>query len=131
MAAARTRAGEALAEMKQVLVTQPENAQLWSDMALAHALLGEKDEALQCVQKSSDLLPESRDAVLAPSNSQNCAYALMWAGEKDRALAEFARLLHVPYGTNIYALRLSCRPMQDDPKFKEMVGNIQNNAPLL
>jgi hypothetical protein len=55
----------------------------------------------------------------------------MWAGEKERALAEFSRLLHVPYGVNIYFLRHSCLPLQDDPRFKEMIGNLQNNAPIL
>ena len=52
-------------------------------------------------------------------------------GDFDRALAEFSRLLHVPFGVNIYALRHSCRPLQDDPRFKEMIGNLQNNAPIL
>jgi TolB-like protein/Flp pilus assembly protein TadD len=131
MAAARTRAGEALASMRQVLVSQPRNAQLWGDIAMVQAILGKKDEALASMQKASDLLPESRDAVIGPGISENGAYTLMWAGEKDRALAEFSRLLHVPFGVNIYALRHSCRPLQDDPRFKEMIGNLQNNAPIL
>jgi TolB-like protein/Flp pilus assembly protein TadD len=131
MAAARARAAEALASMKEVLASQPGNAQLWSDIALTQAILGKKDEALASMQKATDLLPESRDAVVGPGISQNGAYTLMWAGEKDRALAEFARLLHVPFGVNIYALRYSCRPLQDDPRFKEMIGNPQNNAPIL
>jgi hypothetical protein len=98
---------------------------------MVQAILGKKDEALASMQKASDLLPESRDAVIGPGISENGAYTLMWAGEKDRALAEFSRLLHVPFGVNIYALRHSCRPLQDDPRFKEMIGNLQNNAPIL
>jgi TolB-like protein/Flp pilus assembly protein TadD len=131
MAAARARAAEALATMKQVLVTQPDNAQLWSDMGMDQAILGDKEEALASIRKATELLPESRDAVLGPGISQNCAYALMWAGEKERALAEFSRLLHVPFGVNIYFLRHSCGPLKDDPRFKEMIGNLQNNAPIL
>jgi tetratricopeptide (TPR) repeat protein len=131
MAAARARAAEALATMKQVLVTQPANAQLWSDMGMDQAILGDKEEALASIRKATELLPESRDAVLGPAISQNCAYALMWAGEKERALAEFSRLLHVPYGVNIYFLRHSCGPLKDDPRFKDMIGNLQNNAPIL
>ncbi len=131
MGAARARAAEALATMKQVLVSQPDNAQLWSDIGMDQAILGDKEEALASIRKATELLPESRDAVLGPSISQNCAYALMWAGEKERAIAEFSRLLHVPYGVNIYFLRHSCAPLRDDPRFKEMVGNLQNNAPIL
>jgi TolB-like protein/Flp pilus assembly protein TadD len=131
MGAARARAAEALATMKQVLVSQPDNAQLWSDMGMDQAILGDKEEALASIRKATEILPESRDAVLGPAISQNCAYALMWAGEKERALAEFSRLLRVPYGVNIYFLRHSCVPLQDDPRFKAMVGDLQNNAPIL
>jgi TolB-like protein/cytochrome c-type biogenesis protein CcmH/NrfG len=131
MAAARSRAAESMAEMKDALALQPGNADLWAGLSLGHALLGERDEALRCAQKSGELLPESRDAVLGPQNSMTCAFAFMWAGEKARALAELERLLHVPYGANIYAMRVAWRPMHDDPRFKALVGDPKNNAPLL
>jgi hypothetical protein len=50
---------------------------------------------------------------------------------KDRALAEIERLLHVPWGMNIYVARASFRPLHDEPRFEELVPDPKNNEPLL
>jgi TolB-like protein/cytochrome c-type biogenesis protein CcmH/NrfG len=130
MATARARAKESLLEMTKVLASQPENSVLWANLALAHALLGEKQEALDAARKSAELLPESRDAIMAPANSVTCAVALSWLGETDRALAELQRLFGVPFGPNVYVSRHSVGPVGDDPRFKRMVADPANNAPL-
>jgi TolB-like protein/Flp pilus assembly protein TadD len=131
MAAARARAAEAEAQMRDALAGQPNNADLLADLALAQGILGERENALASVQKSAELLPESRDAVNAPTDAVTCALALAWAGEKERALAEVQRLLRVPFGANVHVVRASFRPLQDDPRFKAMVSDPANNAPLL
>jgi|CZKI01.1.fsa_nt_gi TolB-like protein/Tfp pilus assembly protein PilF len=131
MEMARTLATEAIGLMKAELVRQPESSQLWASLSLAHALLGDKDEALRCAQKSSEILPESRDAIVGPSNSATCAVALAWMGEKDRALAEIERLLRVPWGLNVYATRVSFRPLRDEPRFKALAADTTVNGPLL
>jgi len=132
--AARARAMEAVAAMKEETVRQPLNAQLWATLSLGHALLGEHDEALRCGEKSRELLPESRDALLGVSNSALCASALAYAGEKDRALAEFERLLHVPFGVNAMLDRGiftgSWKPLRDDPRFQALINDPKNNAPI-
>ena len=57
----------------------------------------------------------------APAISALAASALAYAGEKERALAEFARLLRVPFGTNPILDRGiwtgSWKPLRDDPRF--------------
>ena len=131
MAAARARAAEAIEHMKGVMAEQPDNSVLWASLCLAHALEGDKDEALRCAQKSAELMPESRDAIVGPGNSAACALALAWIGEKDRALAEIERLLHVPWGLNVYSIRGAFRPLQDDPRFKALVSDLRNNDPIL
>jgi len=135
LAAARARAGKALAAMKAELERQPANATLWSALGVAHALLGEKDEALRCGQKAVDLLPESRDALDGPGTALVMASILARVGEKDRALAEFARLLRVPFGANVYAARgvfgfVSFRPLKGDLRFEALLNDPKNNAPL-
>ncbi len=131
MASARSRSAEAVAQMKEAMIRQPNNAELWANLALAQAILGEKEDSLRSAQKSAELLPESRDAINAPQNSVTCALALAWAGEKERSLAELKRLFRVPFGANVNFVRVSFRPLQDDPRFKEMVSDPANNAPLL
>ena len=130
MAAARARAAEAMTLMKTLLVQQPENADLWSDIALAYAFLGEKEAAISAAQKSVTLLADTRDAVAGPANAFGCATALCWVGETDKALAELKRLMQVPYGASIYPTRLGWRPLRDDPRFRELVLDPRNNDPL-
>lgn len=130
MAAARARASGALAAMKDETVRQPQNGLLWACMCLAHGILGEGDEALLCAQKSAEFLPESRDAIQGPQNSLTCLLGLAWTGEKDRTIAEFERLLHVPFGANIYFGRAGFRPLRDDPRFQKLVNDPRNNDPI-
>ncbi len=130
METARSRATEALSLMKAQLAQQPENSSLWASLSLAYGLLGDRDETLRAARKSVELMPESRDAIVGPGNADTCALAFAWAGDKERALAEFERLLHVPWGMNIYAGRVSWRPLRDDPRFKALIGDPKNNEPI-
>jgi len=131
MAAARAGATDAMGLMKAELERQPDSPILWAQLGLAHGLLGERDETLRCVQKSGELMPESRDALLGPANSATCALALAWAGERDRAVAEAGRLLRVPFGLNFYSTRVGFRPLRDDPRFKALMADPKANDPLL
>ena len=132
--ACRARATEALTAMNALLVEQPLNHQLWAALSLAHGMLGAHDEAIRCGAKARELLPESKDAMSGAAISGLVASALAYAGEKDRALAEFERLLHVPFGTNALLDRGiwigSWKPLRDDPRFQKLINDPKNNLPL-
>jgi TolB-like protein/Flp pilus assembly protein TadD len=130
MDAARKRASEALVLLKAAEAQQPENADLWSGISLAYALLGEKEEAISAGQKAMELLPTSRDAVQGPSIETGYALTLAWVGETDQALAIFQRLLGVPYGANVYLGRTFGRPLHGDPRYEAMLNDPKNNAPI-
>ncbi len=66
---------------------------------------------------------------MGPSNSVTCDLALAWLGEKDRAIAEFGRLLNVPFRTNIYNGRAAFLPLRGDPRFQRLVSDPKNNEP--
>lgn len=130
MEAARVRASDALALMKAASVGEPDASQLWADTSLACALLGQKEEALDAARKSAEILPESRDAVVGPANALTCAIAFAWIGEKDRSMDELERLLKVPFGANIFTSRNSFRPLREEARFKKLLDDPSNNAPL-
>jgi hypothetical protein len=78
-------------------------------------------------------LPESIDAVDGPAVSETRAKILAWAGDRDQAISEVARLLHTPYGANIYVERVDPGwiPIRDDPRFQSLVADPKNNEPIL
>jgi tetratricopeptide (TPR) repeat protein len=107
-------------------------ADLWMGISGAYTLLGEQAQALRAGQKAMELVPELADAVAGPIYSLNLASSLAYFGEKDRALAELARLLRTPYGENIYVAKYSPAwfPLHGDPRFEALVNAPVNNAPL-
>jgi len=115
-----------------VELAQKPSATAWMQLASARALVGDKAEALRCAQTARDMIPESKDAVAGAPLAVSHAQVLAWTGEKDRALAEFARLLRTPFGVNLYAARLdpSWNPLRDDPRFQALLNDPKNNAPL-
>ena len=139
LTAARARLTTAMAVMNEKKEKEPLNSWLFAWLGQAHALLGEKAEALACAQRSLDILPESRDAIYGVENAVIAASTYAWVGEKERALAEFARLLKTPHGTNSFTAarglndsdtQVSFKPLWDDPRFQALVADPKNNAPL-
>jgi len=134
--AAWAKIDSAMPVMTAELASQPSNASLWESLAEAHAIKGEKDEAIRCCEKAMELIPESRDAVEGPIISLVRASILAQVGDKDRALAEFARLIRVPYaGAYVHVARngiwfgTSFRALRGDPRFEALLNDPANNAP--
>jgi hypothetical protein len=60
-------------------------------------------------------------------------FVLAWTGEKDRAIAEYARLLQVPGSDlNVHVMRRhpAYAPLRGDPRFEALLNDPKNNAPL-
>jgi len=131
--AARSRAAKLVPQFKALLEQQPDNSSLWGNLALLHAILGEKDDGLRCARRAVELVPESADAVIGPGNRAGLAQVLAWTGDQDGALKELARLLQTPYGVNVHSARLDIGwlPLRGDPRFVALLNDPKNNAPLL
>ncbi len=139
VAAAQAKVRTVLGEMTAQAVSQPTSSWLQAWLGQAYALLGEREKALECSQRSVDLMSVSHDAVFGPTNASLAASVWARFGEKDRALAEFARLLQTPssenvhaahFGVSEYPTEVSWKPLVDDPQFQALLADPKNNAPL-
>jgi tetratricopeptide (TPR) repeat protein len=131
-------AKKTLEPIKQALLlqreTEPKNPRVWCTLGLIEVLTGDKQEAIRCALQATRLQPESSDAYRGPAFSVCLALVYTWAGEKENAINEFARLLGTPIEQplNVHEMRQSLwfRPLQGDPRFQALVNDPKNNAPL-
>ena len=122
-----------LAVVRKRLVNEPGHGRLWSELGEIEALLGHRDEALRCARKAVELEPESLDAYTGPRYSAALAFVYAWTGDKDRAIAEYARLLRVPWSRlNVHEMKRhpAYSPLRGDPRFEALLNDPKNNAPL-
>lgn len=133
VAGARAQLANLPSELRARMEREPGNSRLPMFLALTEALLGHSAEAVRLARKAVEMLPESRDAVDGSSLAYWAAAVEAWAGNKDRALSELARLLRVPSGFNSVALlRVDplFAPLRGDPRFEALLSDPKNNAPL-
>ena len=120
-------------DWRKETITDPGVFGPWMDLGKAEAILGNNDEALRCARKAVELLPESLDPLIGPERRTNLACVLAWTGDKKGAVAEYARLLSIPWSyQNIHRMRLSPEyfPLRGDPEFEALLNDSKNNAPL-
>jgi tetratricopeptide (TPR) repeat protein len=132
VAAARARLGNFPSELRARLQTEPANAGLWADLALMEACLGHHDEALACGRKAVGLRSESLDAVDSHRHAHWNADVRLIAGERDAAIADYARLLRLPGATNVHEFKIIpwYASLRSDPRWIAMLNDPKNNAPL-
>lgn len=130
---ARARLAGFAAELQARLEREPMNARLLSSFGQIEAVMGHSEAALAHVRKAMELEPESIDAFSGPMHRKRLAFVYAWTGDKERAIAEYARLLKTPYGRiNVYQMRKNPAyfPLQGDPRFEALLNDPKNNAPL-
>jgi eukaryotic-like serine/threonine-protein kinase len=129
-ASAQAEAEEARNTLESLKKDQPDNAFVAAALAVAYAVLDEKDSALDEAHRASMLVPSSKDRLSGPGFEENLALVEMILGENNRAIATLTRLLQTPYGGWLYSptpiapalLRLD--PLWDalrgDPAFQKL-----------
>jgi serine/threonine protein kinase/Tfp pilus assembly protein PilF len=129
-ALARADAEQARDMLESLKKDQPENAFVAAALAVAYAILEEKDSALNEAQRAITLVPSNKDRLSGPGFEENLALVEMIIGENSRAISTLTRLLQTPYGGWLYSpppitpalLRLD--PLWDvlraDPAFQKL-----------
>jgi tetratricopeptide (TPR) repeat protein len=118
-------------ELRAQVETQAENRFWRVDLAVMEALLGNKEAALRHIRRAVELGPKSSD--LDTTVNLNLAFVLAWTGDKDAAIAEYARLLRHPAAfLNVHEMQRDPRyqPLRGDPRFEALLKDPKNHQPL-
>jgi TolB-like protein/Tfp pilus assembly protein PilF len=135
MTGAKITAEQARDTLAPLCKKQPDNSNFGEWLALAYALLGEKELAIKEAERATMLLPIAKDAVDGPGTEENLALVQTIFGENSSAIATLGRLLQRPFQSQLYgpmpltAAYLSLDPLWDslrgDPAFQQLCDGKQ------
>ena len=125
--AAGTAFASALTEAEREFAINPDYGPSLCVLAVIHAALGRKEEAMREGRRAGELLPVSKDAVNGKIILEYLALIYAWSGEKDLATNQLAVALQSPGGDLSYGL-LRLHPNWDslrgDPRFEQIVASL-------
>jgi TolB-like protein/predicted Zn-dependent protease len=127
---AKRAAEQARYTLEPLCKRQPDNSNFAEWLALAYALLGDKDSALKEAERAIILLPSAKDGVDGPGTEENLALVQTMFGQNSSAIATLRRLVQTPFQSQLYGpmpltrafLRLDplWDPLRNDPAFQEL-----------
>jgi TolB-like protein/Flp pilus assembly protein TadD len=119
---ARAAFEQAKRAVRDDLVQSPNDAKTLAMLALIHAAVGEKNEALGAATRAGELLPIAKDSFDGPILATTLAAVSAKLGEKDLAIRQLESLVGVPNGPTPGTLRVEPEwdSLRDDPRFKKL-----------
>ena len=105
------------------LVQSPDDAKTVAMLALIHAAVGEKNEALGAATRAGELLPIAKDSFDGPILATTLAAVSAKLGEKDSAIQQLESLVGIPNGPTPGTLRVEPEwdSLRDEPRFKKLI----------
>ena len=94
-------------------------------MAVALAIRGERDRAVQLAERAAHEFSIERDAIDAVAQRPYLAMTYTFAGRRPDAIATLRGLLAVPSAVTPQLLRLAptYRSLRGEPEFQQLVAN--------
>lgn len=129
---ARKAYGEALALLEEARRRQPDDFRIQMALALAHAGLEHREEALRLGDRAVELYPISKDAWAGPIVARNHVILLARAGEYAAALEQVRTLLSFPNpGASPALFRIDPRldELREQPGFLQALERAALPAP--
>jgi TolB-like protein/cytochrome c-type biogenesis protein CcmH/NrfG len=129
---ALARLGNMPTVIEDELKREPRNPRLWFLKGRIDLVLGRPADAVSSADRCEQLIPESVDALEGPLYASLCVFLYDQAGDKERALSEYSRLLRDP-GSVLNLQEMKRDPyitLHGDPRFEALMNDPANNAPL-
>ena len=92
-AGAKATAEQARNTLEPLCKNQPDNAIACAALALANAVIGEKDSALKEAERAIMLLPSAKDPVIGPALEENLALIQTMFGETSRPISTLSAVV--------------------------------------
>jgi len=120
---ARAAFEQAKRAVRDDLVQSPNDAKTLAMLALIHAAVGEKNEALGAATRAGELLPIAKDSFDGPILATTLAAVSAKLGEKDSAIQQLESLVGIPNGPTPGTLRVEPEwdSLRDEPRFKKLI----------
>ena len=122
---ARAAFEQAKRAVQDDLVQSPNDAKTIAMLALIHAAVGEKNEALGAATRAGELLPIAKDSFDGPILATTLAAVSAKLGEKDSAIRQLESLVGIPNGPTPGTLRVEPEwdSLRDDPRFRKLADS--------
>jgi hypothetical protein len=131
----RAESGQAYADslrrlLERELPADPDSSYDFNRLAFAYAALGRKADAVRAAQRSVELMPVSRDALIGPYFAVGLARTYMMVGEPDRAVETLAQLLEIPSPITRAGLGADplWAPLRTHPGFQKLIAEVRQPA---
>jgi TolB-like protein/Flp pilus assembly protein TadD len=113
-------------EQERIVQAQPDYGPAVCLLALIDAGLGQKEEALQEIQRAVQLVPLEKDALNGADMIYYSGIVAGWVGEKDLALQNLSKAAQLPGFVTYGALKLLpwCDPLRGNPRFEKIVASL-------
>ena len=106
----------------------PDDYRYYVALAIAFAGLGEKDKALENVNRARQLMPLTKDALLGVVPLEGLAIVHTYLGEQDAAVDILEQLVKLPFDmtcTNtipLYKRHPHWKSLRNNPRFKKLIS---------
>ncbi len=124
--AARDAFTKARTELEKMVRDQPDYAEALCALGVVDAALGNKEDAIREGRRAVELMPVSKNAIEGALLTKYLAAIYAWTGDKDRALEQLDKAVHLPCYLSYGELRLHpiWDPLRGDSRFEQIVASL-------
>ncbi len=116
---------QAIDVQKNKISEDPNDPRYYSSIGIAHAGLGQVEDAIKHGKLALDMLPVSKEALKGPHRVEELALIYVMVGKYDDAIDKLEYLLSIPCQVSVPLLKIDpkWKSLREHPRFKQLVGD--------